>query len=193
MNDGELELLAREAASLTESARAVLQAEMKHRGLHVDLPSDDLGHDAVEWDDLVVIRKFRDLPEALLAKGSLDSADIESFLSDDNMVRMDWFISNLLGGIKLCVREKDAEAALEVLEQSIPADFDVEGVGNYSQPTCPLCQSLDISFESLNKPIAYTTAWVGVPIPVPRKRWKCNGCGHVWPEDNPSAPNEENA
>ena len=76
----------------------------------------------VEWEDLVILRQFRDLPEALLAKGSLASAGIESFLADDNMVRMDWFISNLVGGIKLCVRPEDAEAALEMLEQPIPAD-----------------------------------------------------------------------
>jgi hypothetical protein len=33
---------------------------------------------------------------------------------DDNMIRMDWFISNLLGGIKLKVRAEDAEAASDM-------------------------------------------------------------------------------
>ena len=54
---------------------------------------------------------FQNLPEALLAKGSLDSSGIECFLTDDNMVRMDWFMSNLLGGAKLLVNREDAEAA----------------------------------------------------------------------------------
>ena len=40
----------------------------------------------------VTIRAFRDLPEALLAKGSLESAGIDCFLVDDNMVRLDWFM-----------------------------------------------------------------------------------------------------
>ena len=54
----------------------------------------------------VTLRQFRDLPEALLAKGSLESAGIQVYLVDDNMIRMDWFISNLLGGIKLNVRAR---------------------------------------------------------------------------------------
>ena len=71
------------------------------------------------------IRRFRDLPEALLAKGGLESAGIECFLADDNMVRLDWFISNLLDGVKLLVNSGDAEDAVTVLNQSIPENFDV--------------------------------------------------------------------
>lgn len=74
--------------------------------------------DVAEFRELVTIGKYRDLPEALLAKGSLESAGIECFLSDDNVVRMDWFWSNLMGGVKLNVRTEDADAALEILGQS---------------------------------------------------------------------------
>ena len=62
----------------------------------------------MEVRELVTIRQFRDLPEALLAKGSLESAGIECFLADENLVRLDWFISNFIGGIKLKVRVPDA-------------------------------------------------------------------------------------
>jgi hypothetical protein len=68
----------------------------------------------------VIIRKFRDLPEASIAKSILESAGIECFLSDDNLVRLDWFYSNLIGGIKLLVREEDAEAAIKLLDESRP-------------------------------------------------------------------------
>jgi len=37
----------------------------------VDLRSPNVGRDVLGWDDLVLLRQFRDLPEALLAKGSL--------------------------------------------------------------------------------------------------------------------------
>jgi hypothetical protein len=59
----------------------------------------------------VMIRRYRDLPEAAIAKSVLDSAAIDCFLADDNLVRLDWFYSNLIGGIKLLVPEKDVEAA----------------------------------------------------------------------------------
>jgi len=103
-------------------------------------------------------------------------------LADDNMVRMDWFYSNLVGGVKLCVRPNDADVASDLLGQSMLQDFEVEGVGTYQQPACPQCQSLEVSYEALNKPVAYTSAWIGVPIPVPRRRWKCHSCGSEWQE-----------
>jgi hypothetical protein len=80
--------------------------------------------DVLNYRELVTIRKFRDLPEALLAQGRLESSGVESFLFDDNMVRMDWLISNLLGGIKLKVEEANVEIAEEILNQEISDDFD---------------------------------------------------------------------
>jgi hypothetical protein len=137
MADAELEAIGADSGELTDIARHALEDEIPRRGgLKTD--ATDLasvpGRDAVELADVVSIRQFRDLPEALLAKGALDSAGIESFLIDDNIVRMDWFISNLVGGIKLCVKQDDADAALDLLEQSIPEEFEVEGVGRYEQP-----------------------------------------------------------
>ena len=92
------------------------------------------------------------------------------------------FISNLLGGIKLRVKPEDERAATALLDQPIPDEFRVEGVGQYLQPHCPKCLSLDVTFEALNKPVAYTTAWVGLPVPLPRNTWKCEACGQRWQE-----------
>ncbi|HVO79702.1 MAG TPA: DUF2007 domain-containing protein [Terriglobales bacterium] len=184
MTDGELEKLADEADSLTELARDALEDELDRRGLD-DIPEAPVGAtDQVESRKLIAVRKFRDLPEALLAKGALESAGIECFLADDNLVRLDWFISNFIGGVKLLVDRNDADAAANVLNQPIPEGFEVHGVGEYLQPRCPKCYSLDIAFEDLNKPVAYTTAYFGVPIPYPRRSWKCNTCGRRWQDVN---------
>lgn len=182
MADGELQSLAQDFGSLSPEAQDALQTEFQRRDLtpEVDLYAPDAGQDVMEWDDLVMLRQFRDLPEALLAKGSLESSGIDAVLVDDNMVRMDWFISNLVGGIKLCVREQDEEAAMELLAQPTASSMEVDGVGSYEQPACPRCQSLDILFEALNRPVAYLTMWLLVPIPLKRERWKCNQCGNVW-------------
>jgi Putative prokaryotic signal transducing protein len=64
---------------------------------------------------LVALHRFRDLPEALVAKGLLDSANIECFLSDENTVRMDWSWSNALGGVRLWVREDDLSESSALL------------------------------------------------------------------------------
>ena len=109
-------------------------------------------------------RRIFALPEALLAKGSLESAGIQAYLVDDNMIRMDWFISNLLGGIKLKVRAEDAEVASEILNQPIPEVLDVEGVGDFQQPKCPRCQSLDVTYV------------------LEKCGWTCDACGNEWEE-----------
>jgi len=180
LTNEELQKVANEAVSLTDVARACLREEINRRGRATELRDTPEGEDRVEQRDLVMIRRFRDLPEALLAKGSLDSAGIECFLADDNMIRMDWFISNLLGGIKLMVEPQHAAEATALLGLATPESFAVEGVGEYQQPRCPRCGSLDIAFRELNKKIAYPSAWVGLPIPVHRKSWKCHACGAEW-------------
>ncbi|MBZ5719518.1 MAG: DUF2007 domain-containing protein [Acidobacteriia bacterium] len=183
MSDGELEKLDEHAHSLTALARQVLEGELDRRELEVITETPQPPSSELAVRELVSIRKFRDLPEALLAKGMLESAGIECFLADDNMVRMDWFISNFIGGIKLQVGPDDADAAVELLDQPIPEGFDVEGLGDYQQPRCPRCKSLDISFEALDKAVAYTSAWLGVPVPLPRRTWRCFTCDARWQDD----------
>jgi hypothetical protein len=70
---------------------------------------------------MVTVRQFGDLSAALLAKGALDAAGIESFLSNENVARIAW--SALVGGLQLRVNPEDFRAALDVLEhQEIPED-----------------------------------------------------------------------
>lgn len=108
---------------------------------------------------------------------------------DDNMVRLDWFYSNLVGGVKLQVRAEDVEAANEILNQPIPDEFEVEGWGEYEQPRCPKCKSLDVVFEELNKPIAYGSAFLSLPLPIHNRGWKCRTCGCEW--EGPDQPMQE--
>jgi ribosomal protein L37AE/L43A len=136
----------------------------------------------------LVLHRFRDLPPALLQGSILESAAVECFLADENTIRMDWFWSNLLGGVKLCVRRADADSAASLLSQSVPEKFDVEGVGEYQQPRCPKCQSLEISFRGLNKPVDYTRALLSGHLPRSRSLWECDSCGDEWPESNQKPP-----
>jgi hypothetical protein len=186
MSDEELGQIAKSDDDLSDAALETLQSEITRRGLQIAI-SPPAGVDVPELNETITVRQFRDLPEALLAKGSLDSAGIKTYLVDDNMVRMDWFISNLLGGIKLKVHASDAEAAQEILNQPIPETVDVEGVGEYEQPKCPRCSSLDIVFQELDKTLSYGSAFCGIPIPVPKKTWTCHACGNEWKDEDTSS------
>jgi hypothetical protein len=183
MTDGELQRLARNAESLTELAWDALEDEMDRRHLESSEEPMPEPRQEMEMRELVTIRQFRDLPEALLAKGSLESAGIECFLADENLVRLDWFISNFIGGIKLNVRAADAVNAQKLLDEPILEGLYVQGVGLYEQPRCPQCQSLDVNFQELDRPISYMSAFLHMPIPVQRPGWRCHTCDAEWDDD----------
>ncbi len=186
LNEGELVKIAANAGELTEIAVQVLSAELQKRDLPVPLVQSLVSMTEIEQLDLVIVQQFRDLPDALLAQGVLTSAGVQSFLLDDNLVRMEWFISNLIGGIKVAVKSEDEDAAIELLEQPIAEQFEVEGLGVYEQPRCRKCGSLNIEREGrIDKRVALPALWVvSVPIPFRRDTWKCWACGLEWHDES---------
>jgi hypothetical protein len=134
MTDGELQELAEDKASLTGLASQVLNDEMARRELSPLEPDasqqdPDGPQDETALRRMVPIRSFPDVMQAWLAKSSLESAGVECYLVDDNMVRLDWGMSIVLGGVKLRVKPEDAEDALVFLDQPVPeepGDDDVE-------------------------------------------------------------------
>ena len=122
MTDGELEELAEDTASLTGLARDVLNEELTSRGFSPTQPDPDGSQDEVTLRKMETIRSFPDVMQAWLAKCNLESAGIECCLADDNMVRLDWGASIVLGGVKLQVKPEDAETALALLDQPIPEE-----------------------------------------------------------------------
>lgn len=141
------------------------------------MATDELEKEQMQF---VILRRYRDLPEAVVVKSILDFEGLECFLSDENLIRMDWFWSGMLGGVKLWVRKQDVDQAQNLIDQSPPEGFNVEGVGEFQQPHCPKCHSVDISFDGLNKRVAFISAYLGLPIPLKRRGWKCHSCGHAW-------------
>jgi hypothetical protein len=75
-----------------------------------------------EAREVVTIRQFGNMPEALLAQGCLDSAGIESFLADMNASRLEWPLTR---GVRLQVNAEDAETAVALLEPPAADDSSV--------------------------------------------------------------------
>ena len=182
MSDEELRQLASAPEEeLTDDAQDALDEELDRRGIELEpiLPPEI--QPEPQLSKLATIAKFRDTPEALLAKGALESAGIECFLGDDNVVRLDWFISNFIGGIKLRVHEEDADAARQILNQDPEPSYEVEGFGTYELPRCPKCNSLDVHYEDFDKSVALVSlAVLKLPIRLRNKLWTCNECGARW-------------
>ncbi len=73
---------------------------------------------------LVVVHSCGNEAEAELAKGALESAGIEVMIQADDVGGMRPHVAWASNGYKLLVREEDAAAAREVLENPEPADSD---------------------------------------------------------------------
>jgi hypothetical protein len=137
------------------------------------------GFDRLEHQKLVTIETFRDLSEALLAKGRLEAAEIDSCLADENLVRMDWFLATAVGGIKLKVPEEQAEEAFRVL---FTDKYKVPAAG---EPKCPKCGSADVNVVDPDKGFRLA-ALILFALPTPRVEevhWKCSRCGAAWVEE----------
>jgi membrane protease YdiL (CAAX protease family) len=68
-------------------------------------------------DNLVTVATFDFPARAEAHKLFLEAEGIRTFLMDDNIVGMDWLISNAVGGVKLQVAAEDAQRAILLLEQ----------------------------------------------------------------------------
>src|SRR5215469_4721541 len=114
MSEAELLELARSYDGLLEIAQVALRGEFARRGLEAPLVEEP---EEPEFRRLVTVRRYRDLTEAFVGRSLLESAGIPVWIADEHLVRMNWFYSNLVGGMRLQVDERDRLSVC-----SIPAD-----------------------------------------------------------------------
>lgn len=76
----------------------------------------------------ITIKTFDNPIQAHLEKNRLVDAGIPAMLADENLVGMNWALSNAVGGIRLQVSEDDAAKAIAILdaepEDSEPDDLE---------------------------------------------------------------------
>jgi hypothetical protein len=189
MTEEELQLVSADWKLLTDVARSALGSELRRRGMDVPAAEQENENEEIRGTLLpppIIIRRFLFLADALMAKTILDSAGVGCYLADENIVRLDWFYSNLVGGVKVWVRPDDSSAAIDLLNQQSIEKFEVEGIGEYLQPACTVCKSTDTSYYAPNMRMVFWSLFLFSPgilvIPRRRSRWKCNSCGQTWLE-----------
>jgi hypothetical protein len=179
MSETELMDLARSYDGLLEIAQSALRAEFARRGLEPPIVEEP-----DEWDlrRLVTVKRCRDLAEAYAARSVLESAGIQAWIADENLVRMQWFYSNLVGGMRLQVAESDEAAAREILEQPVPPHIPYDAEDVFEQPTCPKYGSAEITFG-----VGTERGWslvalyyLAIPVPPRETAWQCESCGAAW-------------
>ena len=182
MSETELMELARSYDGLLEVAQVALRSEFARRALEPPLVEEP-----EEWEfrRLVTVRRYRDLAEAYAGRSQLELAGIPAWIADEHLVRMDWFYSNLVGGMRLQVDERDEAPAREILEEGASATITYGEEEVYVQPTCPKCGSAEITLGSGTERGRSLVALYMLSVPVPPREaaWHCEACGALWVDD----------
>jgi hypothetical protein len=137
----------------------------------------------VQYEMLVTVATFAAPWEAQLAQARLETEGIDSRLTDENLARLG--LSNAIGGVRLQVREEDAEVAVQVLrrEARLPEIYLVTEE-EARRPRCPGCNSDSLTLERWSRQLFVASfLLLRIPILLPRKRWKCRHCGGMWREE----------
>jgi hypothetical protein len=194
MSELELQDLLADWHSLIPEARSALVAEFATRGLEFIEPQPQGDETQPEFRNLVTIRRYRDLSEALVARAVVESSGIFCFLKDENLVRLDWQVSNFIGGIRLQVDVQDVEAAEAILSQPIPNEISIPDQPGFIQPRCPRCTSADITWERQGRKAALASLYLfSLPLPRGSESWHCDSCDLRWVEDDdPVKPAPDN-
>jgi Putative prokaryotic signal transducing protein len=189
MSETELMELARSYDGLLEIAQVALRAEFARRGLEPPLLEEP---DTLEFRSLVTVRSYRELTEAFVGRSLLESAGIQAWIPDENLVRMNWFYSNLVGGVRLQVDEHDEAAAQEILEEAVPQSIAYGEDEAYIQPTCPKCGSAEITLgDGTERGRSLVALYVlAIPVPPREAAWHCEACGAQWVDAENGEPLE---
>lgn len=119
--------------------------------------------------------------DAQLDQHLLEAEGIESFIADENLIAVNQFISNAIGGARLQVMSNEAQRAFELINSETEIVEKATEQKNRYGPFCPECQSDDIYYHKFNRRLIFLSILLlGFPIPFLRRKWICNAWGHMW-------------
>jgi len=135
----------------------------------------------------ITVARFSHPVEAHLARTRLECEGIVCVVADEYLVRVDWLLSNAVGGVKLMVPAWELARAREALRPR-PYLVDVADLNacrdeNDEELICPRCRSYDVYFHRFDRRVA-SLFWLfaGFIVPWRSHKWVCKECGYEWKE-----------
>jgi rRNA maturation endonuclease Nob1 len=99
--------------------------------------------------DFVTLMTFLNVADAEVKRLLLEEEGIKTYLTDAEIVSMDWLLGNAVGSIKLQVATADAERAVDILKNAPPSTPASPGKDNQclacgammteDEDVCPKC------------------------------------------------------
>lgn len=116
----------------------------------------------------------------------LESCGIECFLKDEHTVTMDPILGNAIGGIKLAVKEEDAEETKKLLQQ-----FDEEYLKAVICPKCGKSEITQVITPAAGNYLTAVLTWAFSSYAVaPNHIYRCGNCKYET-KTLPTTINEE--
>jgi hypothetical protein len=142
-------------------------------------------------ENLIVLTTFTLPLEAHIACSYLESEGIKTTLQDELSIQVNNFYSNGIGGVKVQVKESDAERGVSLLIEGGFVKPDTEPLLNEietvyisketDRQVCPFCQSANIGKKkAMNLKTILGYLLTGVFFPFYRKTYVCFDCDKKW-------------
>ncbi|HHF2920456.1 DUF2007 domain-containing protein [Vibrio sp. VGrn 2] len=127
---------------------------------------------------MIVVARFSFPHEAHIARASLDSVGIESYIADEHTVNTQWLYSNAIGGVRLMVAESDAEDAKQILSSDFSESLENELAVDEGKDVCPNCGSKELfAFTKGKRPAFLVFILLGFPLFFYKHGYKFKQCG----------------
>ncbi|MCR9141983.1 MAG: DUF2007 domain-containing protein [bacterium] len=103
----------------------------------------------------------------------LASRDIESYVVNEHIGSMMWYLARATGGVRLLVDADQYDEAIAVVRE-------IEAENRDAIRRCPRCDSDRIEYRPFRLGLATFGAITGLLIPIPHRRNICFRCGKTW-------------
>jgi hypothetical protein len=132
--------------------------------------------------DFVTIATFNRPVEAHLAKTKLESEGIVCFVTDEQLVQVNWLFPHA-GGVKLKVPAEHSQRARDILRPKprLVVVADKDALIPEGEMICPRCRSFDVYYHRFTHRLtALVAGFFGFLVPWLSRKWVCKQCGYEW-------------
>jgi hypothetical protein len=137
-----------------------------------------------DLDKYITVATYNNPWEAHLARTKLESEGISALVLDDQTASINWFYSHTTGGVRLQVRQADAEQAIQLLNTDAgeePAMQKTYSTLKPPAPVCPACGGPHIRPMKFSlRMILLSLLLLGLPLLLSHRRAICLDCGRQW-------------
>jgi DNA-directed RNA polymerase subunit RPC12/RpoP len=142
----------------------------------------------MDANSLVVYKTYHDPMAANIELGVLRSCNIFCCLADENLITVNPFYTQALGGIKLQVRACDVQQVTEILHARHQDAASAMAESEAEATRCPHCGSGNThEVEPQEKSGTLTKIAHALYPPIPQQDYCCEDCGRAFrlPSSNP--------